>query len=245
MFRRLRVLLGQLVHPPVLIYQMGKVGSSSLFDTLSAAHRGYILHAHARSMLSPKLKMLLAMRRLLRLKIYVICPIREAISRNVSAYFQNLEDFFDQKALDEGVAREEMLKSFLERFNHRSSLDWFEDEFEPLFGVDVYSRPFAKQEGWATFSRGSYAVLIYRSDLAHDDQLALISDFLGKHGLAWKMANKSTEKSYGAAYRDFTQHVKLPSEYLDTLTESHYMQHFWASERITEFREPWQVERTQ
>ena len=72
---------------PVFIFQMGKVGSSSLKVTLEAKLKGAVVHSHSYKHLSKENRKMLDRRKRLKLPISVICPVREPISRNVSAFF--------------------------------------------------------------------------------------------------------------------------------------------------------------
>src|SRR5437016_4459341 len=80
-----------LFRTPVVIFQMGKVGSSSLHDTLAKKLKGPVIHAHHFAGLTADQQRNLTWRRRLHLPIYVISPAREPVARNISAFFQNFQ----------------------------------------------------------------------------------------------------------------------------------------------------------
>ncbi len=228
-----------LASPPIFVFQMGKVGSCSLVETLSQAWPGRIVHAHALSGMAPEDQASLKLRQRFRLPIFVISPIRDPLSRNVSAFFQNFER-------DAGVpfaARRwtlvELRRLFLHNYPHHTCLEWFEGHFRPAFGIDVYATEFPRDQGWQVYHRNSVKALIYRTDLDHAQQLAILSDFLSLKLERWVLANQSAAKPYAAVYSEFCAKVSLPSIYCGVLGSSRFVRHFWPEESIAHFTAKW------
>jgi len=104
---------------------MGKVGSISVQWTLNKNYPGLVYHAHRYEALTKKAKIILCLRKFLRLPIYVICPIREPISRNISTFFQNFKrdttfEFSDKK----NWTSDELLDLFLRLYPHNKDSIW-------------------------------------------------------------------------------------------------------------------------
>ena len=153
---------------PILVYQMGKVGSSSIVDSLKAKKLDRpIFHMH---FLSPET--IQRAERVLR-EIYggrhnvnrwalyesrfvskhvlqwpskelkIVSLVREPVARNISSFFQNLDKFIpDCAALyDAGrIGIADITRHYLQDFHeHTYPLTWFDEEMKTVFGIDVFS----------------------------------------------------------------------------------------------------------
>jgi hypothetical protein len=153
---------------PILIYQMGKVGSSSIFDSLKGLKLDRpIFHVHH---LNPdsiqRGEMLLrevfgshysvnrfclyegrfVINHVLQRpgkKLKIISLVRDPVARNLSSFFHNLDIFIPNcipayRAGQIGVP--EITRHYLQRFHeHTYPLSWFDDEMKYIFGIDVFS----------------------------------------------------------------------------------------------------------
>lgn len=153
---------------PILVYQMGKVGSSSIVDSLKAMKLDRpIFHMH---FLNPE--NIQRAERMLR-EIYggrynvnrwalyesrfvirhflqrpnrglkIVSLVREPVARNVSSFFQNIDKFIPDCAAryDTGqIGVAEIARHYLRDFHeHSYPLTWFDDEMKSVFEIDVYS----------------------------------------------------------------------------------------------------------
>lgn len=239
-FVDMKSLLHKLVRTPICIFQAGKVGSSSLRGTLSENTDRAVVQAHNWDMLTPKQKVMLRFRRALALPIDVISPIRDPVSRNVSAFFENFERDTGQKVSDRSWTVEEIADLFVSSFaSHHEGIIWFDQYFKPVFGIDVYAEPFPVAEMRKVYRRGRIRALVYRVDLERADQLALVGDFAGLELPDWAYRNISATKDYADIYRRFTESGRLPREYVARMCESRFCRHFWTSEEIDAIRARW------
>ena len=153
---------------PILIYQMGKVGSSSILDSLkgmkldrpifhvhhlnpSNIHRGErILQDTYGSRYSVNrfclyegrfVKKHLLQHTDTRLKI--ISLVRDPVARNLSSFFHNLDIFIPDCVplyRDGQIGVPDITRHYLEKFfEHTYPLSWFDDEMKFIFGIDVFS----------------------------------------------------------------------------------------------------------
>ncbi|QDV43235.1 Putative capsular polysaccharide synthesis protein [Stieleria neptunia] len=217
---------------PIFIFQMGKVGSSSLRSTLAANHRGLVVHAHKYAMLTKKQKWLLRWRMRLKLPVKVICPVRDPLSRNISSFFQNFKRDTGVDFGERNWSNQELLELFLRFYNHADCLDWFDRHLRTTFGVDVLSVPFPIQEKWGVYRQGAVDLLVYRSDLGHAKQLEIVSQFTKKDIRKWNYNNISAGKDYGDIYKKFVASVKLPRVYTSIVCGSAFCRTFWSDTEI-------------
>jgi len=222
----------ELITAPIFLFQMGKVGSSSLKSTLSSNYRGLVVHAHDGKMLTEKQKAILRWRKRLKLPIYVICPIREPLSRNISAFFQNFNRDTGFEFSDKEWTSDELLELFLRHYPHNLCLEWFDSTLRPTFGVDVFSQPFPIEQKWKIYKYKSVRILVYRSDLERSAQLDVISRLIGQQFSGWTYSNISADKEYGEIYKRFIGAVKLPDIYISIMCNSKFCRKFWSEEEI-------------
>lgn len=224
---------------PVYVFQMGKVGSTSLVSTLSANYKGVVVCAHNYGGMCPSSQRLLKWRKGLRLPVYVICPVREPLSRNVSAFFENFKRDSGVEFSEREWTAPELRDMFLRHYPHNICLEWFDRNFRTTFDIDVFSKPFPVERKWDTYRKGSVRVLVYRSDLGYSEQLAVISQFIGCKIDSWNYRNKAEDKEYKNSYKEFCTSVTLPDIYISVMCASRFCQHFWSKEEIAEFSKRW------
>lgn len=218
---------------------MGKVGSSTLKQTLLQRHRGLVCHAHRYADLADREKLALRWRRRLNLPVLVVSPVRDPLSRNVSAFFQTFRRDTGLQLTDRDWTTPELLNLFLQRYPHQVCLDWFDVHFYPTFHIDIFDEPFPVAQKWQIYQQGAVRLLVYRTDLPHESQAEILSRFLGTSIVKLDFDNVAENKEYAALYRQFCQEVILPEDYVSRMAESRYFRHFWSSEEIGTLSRKW------
>ena len=92
-------------------------------------------------------------------KIRIFSSVRDPIARNLSAYFQNI----DESHIN-GLSDKELFSHFMAFTNHLLPLYWFESEFEHNLGISVYDYEFDKDKGYVTFENGKYQIMIVQTE---------------------------------------------------------------------------------
>ena len=153
---------------PILVYQMGKVGSSSIFDSLRATILDRpLFHLHFLDMNNIQAAETVLRnrhgskynvnRRLLYEGRFVIKHIlqrhsgdlkiislaREPVARNVSSFFHNLDMFVPNCASrykNGQIGITDIARQYLGSFHeHDVPLNWFDNEMKRVFAIDVFS----------------------------------------------------------------------------------------------------------
>ncbi len=245
--------------PPVLIYQMAKGGSSTVLRALERAginaFRAHLINPDTarqfRALMREKGLSVLRMdidliggavyRGIIRpgLEAKVINLVREPVGRNISAYFQVLDKLWQTERAHEQISLERLIEGFYEKFTHDRVLSWFDEEFKPVLGVDVYEHEFPHESRCLRLRHGPYDILLMRVDL--DDALKEkhLSEFLGVEGIDLLPENVAAKKPYAATYREFLRALRLPEEYVDRMLDSKYARHFFTPEERGALRSKW------
>lgn len=243
------------IQSPVLVHQMGKVGSSTIYRNLREQLSQPVFHTHTlnRQRLSDmmlkepdpakrefrfgaafRVLSILNEREGGEAPIRIITGVREPVSRNISAYFENLGE-------KSSWSVESLVGDYMRNYPHNTPLSWFDYELRDVFGVDVFSVPFDRERGWDVISAEDVEVLIIRMEnLSWVLRDKVVQDFLGSAELCFdKSFNRAEEKAYANLYRDFINKIDLPYEYLKAMLCSRYCRHFYSEDEREKFLEKW------
>lgn len=241
---------------PILVYQMGKVGSSAVYEALRGASSRPVFHVHtmaergiavtrrryrARGAVPPS--HLFLGDRLRRSWIQhdrparIVTLVREPISRNVSAFFENIDAVLPDVAPGE-TTNEQLVSAFLERFDHGLPLTWFDAELRSVLDVDAYSHPFPAEAGFQVIEHARWPTLILKSDLPDRDKSKALASFVGCEALTVERDRVSANRAWGNVYQEFLESVVLRDDYVDRMLGSRYARHFFGPE-LNRIRERW------
>lgn len=225
---------------PVIVYQMGKVGSSSVYRSLRQQYAGVVLHTHGFSPKNrdPRVRRVYHWAIDEKLRLNVISLVREPIGRNVSAFFENFERDTGVAYAESRLTINDLTRLFLERYHHEIPLEWFDQCVLAKFGIDVFATPFP-DSGICIYTHNNVRLLVARCETDDSVKARAIGDFLGIPGFTITNANVGEEKDYAPTYKAFKASVVLPPEYVDEMCESKYFNHFYSKEVIAATREKW------
>lgn len=248
-FRKLRSLYKKLIckvnfykrlyiSPPVIIFQMGKVGSMSLKDSLEQLWPGLIVHTHYFERERKDIEAICDYYINNNKKIYVISPVREPIARNISAFFQNFKRDTGVEYRESTFSIEELITIFLDSYDHDIPLFWFDKYMKPNLGIDVYRYVFP-QHGVRVIETNNVKLLIMRCELPDKTKEVAIRKFLSLPDFLITRKNVGAEKEYSATYSLFKETFVPPDWYIDRIYNSKYFNHFYAREKRKALIESW------
>ena len=222
---------------PVFIYQMGKVASSSIHHSLLKQYPGAVAHAHHIGSDNWASKLFYNWFKKGN-PIKIISPVRDPIGRNISGFFQLLDDYTGTAFKDSKLSINELLELFINKYTHDRPLTWFDDNIKQNFGIDIYKSPFPAN-GIATYSSKNVDLLIFRIDLDDSLKEKSIQEFLDFPSFKLNNRNVSTNKEYYDLYKKFTNSIKLPDDYLQKMKNSQYFNHFYTDDEIDKIISRW------
>jgi len=228
---------------PVFIYQMGKVGSKSVFKSLCHQYSGIVLHAHY---FNPnhtdwRVRRLYHWAIAKAMPLNVISLTREPISRNVSAFFQNFDSITGVSYHKANFSLEELKSIFLTKYPQEKPLRWFDKNIKENFGIDVCANSFPKC-GYAIYCHKKIRLLVMRSEMSDTEKVEVIRVFLDFNNFHLVNTNISEEKEYALTYKDFKDNVTFPKVYIDMMCKSKYFNYFYEQDVINAVRKKWSEE---
>lgn len=172
----------------------------------------------------------------------VITTVREPIAQAVSAFFHGSGR---RGARADAPTNQALCEEMIAEGWVRTPVRWFDREFAPALGIDVFDEPFDPNVGYAVIERPSARVLLLRQENLSAAPEALAA-FLGRSGAVDVPArNEAASKEYGVRYRGFLESVRLPGPVLDQAYGSRYARHFYADTELEQFRQRWARGHTQ
>ena len=255
-------------HPPIIIYQMGKVGSATVYETLLHANLpNPIYHIHFLSydgikdaeefflslkkpIRSAHLRRSKMLREIIdknsKVRWKIITLVREPIGRDISDLFQSIDRYYPELIENGNIKKRQTVEFMQEKFmNYDESTNytctWFDNELTGVFNVDVYAHPFNLDDGYAILSeKKNVDVLLLRvEDLNRNLENALV-EFLNLKGpLQIVKSNIGSDKKYAEAYRYVLDNIAIPKSVCMKIYSTKYAEHFYSEAMRSEFIQRW------
>lgn len=245
------------IREPIIVYQMGKVGSSSVFHSLVNLQLDVpIYHLHYLNQLDENEAMLRRMfpdgtggalhlierGRMLRAQMAqnpnqkwnLLSLVRTPIPRLISAFFQDIEPVARRMgyANPEQLTARELAQYFVSSFSDETPSHWFQEQVQPLFGIDVYATPFARGQGYQIYQSATARLLLLRLEDLNRVAANALWEFLKIPNFKLVAYNIGEAKSYGALYREFINLLRLPPSLVGHWNTLLYARHFYTPEEL-------------
>jgi hypothetical protein len=258
--------LEEVSRDPVLVYQMSKVGSTSLLYSLQFAYLKAGLpnvplhHAHTLTNLDlheqlvkdangPGHQLALVHEYKKIRKTFeqrpddrwnVISLVRDPVARQVSDYFHHIDRQLPnwQARWSEGDLKiDEVLESFVQMSD--PTQHWFEGEIQGVLGIDVYGSEFPHEAGYRIYYREpKVSLMVVRLEDMNRISPVAIEKFIGLKGFRPYTFNMGSESGYAEIYNQFKA-KPLPPEYLEKAYASRMACHFYTKAELERFTAKW------
>ena len=254
------------LNPPVLIYQMGTVGSGTVAHSLEAVgidsavfhvnilseDLEYYGRAQRKAGVNPlpyHMYLSEAIRdRLHRhpdVPVRIISLVRDPVAWAVSNVFQN--PFFVPESVQapNGMVDVQKAGNYLMReLENPENFDyvnqWFDRELKTVFGIDVFAEPFPVHTGFAIYRQNRAEALVIRMEDLPEKGPQAIAAFLGLVGrLEIRKASVSEDSDTADPYREVRDRVRLSRELCEQIYSGRLVQHFYSKELIESFTRRW------
>lgn len=251
---------------PVLVHQMGKVGSSTVMKSIAAQPAlpapmqthflsekllGVVQH-HIDAGIFPlpvHLYHSWHIRRRSRLgpeaAFKVITLVRDPIARQISNVFQN-PGFFSGLTGDgsneiDPVRASELINDRLRDPGFfKDIFQWFDNEVRDVFGVDVFRYPFNQGNGFSVLRSGATEILLVQLEQLEGHGIEAISRFLNlRQPLSLISRNRRSRSDAADTYKTVLNQVRIENEILQRIYDHPFVCHFYSPEQIEGFQQRW------
>ncbi len=241
---------------PIVVYQMGKVGSRSV--ELSLRQYGFLVY-HSHSMIPAILNKSISeldpqftrgLRHFLwihdhiatknRRMVKYITLVRDPMAYNVASFFENLHPYTNVAHAHEKFALDELLELFLSKFNYTDrALEWFDKNMKVVPGIDVYKYVFPKEIGYTIIREGNNELLIIKLETDDHTKEKALAEYLEMDEFKLSNTNIGDKKNYAEKYNAFKNTVRIPPKDIERSCNSRFVQHFYTSDEIAAMRDQW------
>ncbi len=254
---------------PVIIYQVGKVGSRSILLSLQKTYQNLhmdvpVHHVHVlanldelennmRKNFANPVDNLAYIRKSKELRRQIdndqkknwkiISLVRDPVARNIGSFFQNLYEYIPdwQEQFKNGSLNLDLLQDyFLNNDSIHIAADWwFEQQLKPVFGIDVFESDFPKEVGYKIYTTNPRANLLLI-------RLENLNDCVQQAmedflGIEdFKLYN--TNVGDEKDYAELYRAFKekpLPREYVEKMYSTTSAKHFYSQEELDRFAKRW------
>lgn len=247
---------------PVFIWQMGKVGSGAFTESIERLGSYAVFHFHhtnantVQKVISEKeaagvqipddlrlsQKLLTAIEGIksqTEESIYIVSAVRDPVARNVSAFFQNLEIYAPDAKTIAKKDIGELRKIFLEKYHHKTPVNWFDRELLHTAGIDIYETRFDRSKRALLLSKPPFQVLVLRAEDDDIKKAGALNEFFGRSDISLEKRNDSRRKKYGKTYAAFLNGLVFDDDYMASLYDTRYSRHFYSDEELNAFQRRW------
>ncbi|SFH35442.1 putative capsular polysaccharide synthesis family protein [Modicisalibacter xianhensis] len=210
----------------VYIYQMGKVGSSSLEASIPNSVHMHTLYGNSPCCVGEKqrnagikrqfvTKTKFLLRRFFikwKKDVKIITVVREPKARNVSMFFQELSywvvDYINKYNPDMRYVDDDFLLEVFEKtFDHDYYDKWFDREIKRLTGIDVYKKGFDHKKGFNIYKNGRYELMVIRMEDIEKNK----NEIEGFINIEFELenVNDGSRKWYANIYKEFKEKLKI------------------------------------
>jgi hypothetical protein len=216
----------------IIIYQYGKVGSRTMFNTLSEHHNN-VHHIHFLDRRDN-------LKKILKKDTLIITIVRNTYDRNISNMFQNIKvkenDFYYYKEIKNNNLNDLMTHYRKANIKHakRLLMPWFK-QFKKHIGVDIFEKKFNREEMYNVYKTNDKTVLMLRfEDIAKWEDI--LSNIFDKK-IVLKNENMSKNKKYHKTYEIFKKKYKYTKIEQRIIKKIDHMSYFYSPEEIKSFED--------
>lgn len=245
----------------IIIYSIGKVGSSSIYNSLkkSKVTNIPVFHVHAlnelrleeqkeyyrnskRGSVPFHLIQSTAISKELKFykgQIFVINLLREPIAREMSSVFQDSFNFSNSiKANDEQLRRAIRLKFDAMLINLPEN-EWFERELKSVFEIDILKKGINVNKGYYVDSINQVKFGLVRvEDLSNVYPVFMQKMFGADFNIPLVVANEAKDKFYNEGYKKLVNELNVTEEEFNIIAGSTFFKKFY-SDLFLKVKEKW------
>jgi hypothetical protein len=218
--------------PEIIIFQFGKVGSTSCRNSLNGKYCPEICKYNKKCIQTHNFHVVDDILNKINRKIKIIMMVRFSIRRNISAFFENIERSIGDKTREQilNLSFDELNNKFKNNTNHLDT--WMKNASNTLC-VDLLKSPFDFEKKHEIINTEKADILLLRyEDIVYWEQI--ISNFLGTK-INMKNDNVGNQKWYKSQYKKFIKNYKLSTHEIEDIKKSQYINKFYTDDEIIKY----------
>lgn len=238
-----------------LVYSMGKVGSTTVYEAIKDQCREVpVFHVHFLSDFWLKEKLpqmpsflqtnLISAQRVFEYleknpdrRLKIITMVREPLIREISDVFQNWKGLMNIGSIDQ--LSSDRIKKYIDENNHDYVLSWFDTELKAYLKFDIYTKPFDKQSGYSIYHCDRFDLLVMQLEKMNNCLTKAFAEFTGLRINVPSTANSSEMKEGKSLYQLMKNSYKAGPGKIRALYGSRYVRHFYSDSDIEGFIKKW------
>jgi hypothetical protein len=246
----------------ILILNIGKVGSTSVYKTLKKQSSSHCLHIHRiseigmkkqidfhlkyeKNNIPPHIMLVKFFRNKIlnhNRKLDLIVIIRNPIDRFISYIFQHhakfkIQPFFSTECENYKKAIEIINQKILEEKAWDEFDEWFKEEVFETFDIDIYKQEYNEEKGYNIYKNGNKSLLLLKMERLNNDFASASKIFLKlEQEIVLEPHNIGEEKEYKEEYRIVKTNLKFERKIIENFINSKYSKHFYAKQEAEVFR---------
>lgn len=244
-----------------------KTGDWTLNASFAQSGVEYVNFWHSFHHMNPLLKELLQGKRL-KIITAVREPVSQNLSIffnmcdsfwDVPEYWENggdVQALFDSWIVQETKSEAQLHRNNLDKnaakitfpyfdaFKKAENIDYviqnfFENQFEPYSGIDIYQYPFDREKGYSVIHTETADLFIYQLEKLNEIK-EMLENFVGIENTRWIHSNVGSEKWYSAAYQMAREKIEFSRDYIEECYNTRLVTHFYKPEDIERYRRQWE-----
>ena len=238
---------------PFLVYNMSKVGSSTIYKTLAEEHgQDQVFHFHyltnnfldLRNTRHPMIELSLRMvqpyldfqEKWPSLKPFIVTAVRDPMAHFLSGIFQNAAVYGQR------IPELHELTEKLKVWQADYGAIWLDYELKESFGLDFLGQPFDKDKGYTILENEKARGLCLRLENMNEVFSEAYAQLINGPSLNLKEAeNLASEKKSGDLYRQYKKQLKFPEQFLREYYRQQFPRHFYSCSEIETFINRWKA----
>jgi hypothetical protein len=238
----------------VLIYTIGKVGSSSVYDSLRKNKKFGLPVFHVHSLAASRITEqkeyyrnsergsipfhLIQSSVLSELlanytgKIYIISLVREPLNRELSSLFQDSFNFSSSINLIESDMESVIENKLQALLKNLPEDEWFSNELEKVFGFNIYKMPFDINKGYQIEVKNDVTLAFIKLEsLRKIFPQAMTDLFKRDYNLTLSDSNIADDKFYNDAYKEIRKRINFTESEINHFIKTDFMQKFYEDQK--------------
>lgn len=236
-----RIRLANAFGPPVLVWTMTKVGTTSIARSLQAKIGKYRVFGE-HNLNDPDWPRSVVLYRELISKqkpVKILTAVRDPIRQAVSNFFHRYEFYTGDCATSPHLSVDEAVSAFVQTDIDISWENWFDDNLKRYLGLDIYDHPFPMDSNYLNIKHDNFDILLLKAETDNLSKARVIADFLDLSSFKIKDCNVGDAQPYGSFYKAFKRYARLPPSYLNHVKRSRYINHFYSPSEIRTILSRW------